>query len=307
MGKELQPPQIGETAQLEATAKMPSMAPPALQLQKQAGVMQRLDDPIKDSKKASLIGAASVPVRETTAADGKKIGDFAKGADLEIVEVSGGFTKAKGKDKTKGTEITGFVPSAHVSTRARQLNQISTDLDADMDDIYAKSFNADKSVVEEWGATIVEKDGKYSAKHKRTGHDGGSLPGGYKMGVGAGEQVIGGVHSHPYSVGEGSAEGVAFSGGDINYMRSHVKKGFQHWAESGTARFAMIIEDEVKAKKYFADNSNAKVQKAWNDAFAAAAGTFQEKCIKAVQVAIGNNGIDFYGTFDGDKQKFDKL
>lgn len=302
-----QSPKREEPTQLQSNGQMPAMSPPTLQLQASKEPMQRLKDPIEGSKQASIIGAASMPVRETAAADGKKVGDFAKGAEVEIVEVSGAFTKVKGKDKTSANEITGFVPSANVSTRARQLGQIATALDADMDDIYKKSFNADKTVVEEWGATVIEKDGVYSAKNKRTGHDGGSLPGGYKMDVDAGEQVIGGVHSHPYSKDEGLAEGVAFSGGDIAYMRNHVKKGFQHWAEAGTARFTLVIEDETKAQKYFDDNTTAKIQTSWNTNFGAAKGTFQERVIEAVKKTIGDNGIDFYGTFDGDKKKFDKL
>ena len=298
-----------KTSQLAANGKMPSMKPPAMQLQAVNAPVQRKGDPIAGSKSASIIGAASVPVRKTTDAGSEKVGDLAKGADVEILEVSGALTKVKGKDAA-GKEVAGYIPSANVSTRARQLGQIATDLDADMDDLYKKSFNADKTVVEEWGATIIEKDGKYSAKNKRTGHDGGSLPGGYKMDTDAGEQVIGGVHSHPYSVSEGSEEGVGFSGGDINYMRTHVQKGFQHWAEAGTHRFALVIEDVKKAKAFFAANDSAKVQATWNSKFGSAVGTFQKKVIAAVKGTIGDvgtNGIDFFGTFDGKKQKFDRL
>jgi hypothetical protein len=274
------------------------------------GAVQLLKDPIEGSKKASIIGAASVPVRKSPDATSESLGELAKGAECDIVEVSGSFTKVTGKDKTSGKEITGFVPSAHVSTRARQLGQISKDLDAEMNDLYGKSFNKDKTVVEEWGATIVEKNGSYSAKDKRTDHDGGSLPGGYTMNVGDGEQVIGGVHSHPYSKAEGSEEGVAFSAGDISFLRNHIKQGFQHWAEAGTARFTLVISDEKKAKKFFDANSTAKIQSTWNAQFGSAKGSFQEKVIKAVQGVIGTNGangIEFYGTFDKAKQKFDQL
>lgn len=274
------------------------------------GAVQLLKDPIEGSKKASIIGAASVPVRKSADGKSESVGELEKGAECDIVEVSGSFTKVTGKDKTSGKAITGFVPSAHVSTRARQLGQIAGELDADMNDLYSKSFNADKTVVEEWGATIVEKDGSYSAKHKRTDHDGGSLPGGYKMDVDDGEQVIGGAHSHPYSKSEGSMQGVAFSAADISLLRDHIEVGFQHWVEAGTARFTLVISDEKKAKKFFDNNNTAKIQRTWSAQYRAAKGTFQERVTKAVQGVIGANGangIEFYATFDDDKQKFDKL
>ncbi len=262
-----------------------------------------------ETERVAIVGADTVSVRREASADSDELGTVARGADVEVIATDAGFVKIKGTDTT-GAEITGWIPAANASSRARQLNQIATDLDADMDDLYAKSFNDDKTAVEEWGATIVEKDGEFSAKHKRTGHDGGSLPGGYTMDTEDGERVIGGVHSHPYSVDEGEAEGVAFSAGDINYMRDHVENGFQHWAEAGTHRFALVIEDEVKAQEFFDNNNSAKVQRDWNTAFGAAGGTFQEKVITAVKEVIGENGangIDFYGTFDDDKQKFDTL
>jgi hypothetical protein len=228
-----------------------------------------------------------------------------KGTEVEVTGKTGDYYKVKAKTEA-GTVMEGYLPAANVSSTISALNRTVAAVDGDLDKMWTDSFNADKSVVTEYGAAFAEKDGKISAKNIGTGGSGSVA---IDRTVADDEKFIGDAHTHPYSTSEGSHEGVAFSAGDISNIRFQVKQGYQKLVEAGTSRFALVVTNYEKAKQFFDDNSEADISKTWNDAYSAATGTMQESVIEAVRKVIGaqgSNGLSFYATTDRDKLKFDE-
>jgi hypothetical protein len=253
--------------------------------------------------KGTVFGAAEVTLSK--AADGaEELGKVAKGTEVEVLAKEGACYKVKAKVGENLTE--GYVPTANISSTISALNRTVAAVDGDLDKMWTDSFNDDKSVVTEYGAAFAEKDGTIKAKNIGTGGSGAVS---INREVDADETFIGDAHTHPYSTSEGSHEGVAFSGGDISNIRYQVRQGYQKLVEAGTARFALVVTDEEKAKKFFDDNSDATVKANWNSAYTAATGSMQESVIEAVKAVIGDNGtngLSFYATTDTDKLKFDE-
>lgn len=266
-------------------------------------------DPTKFPWKGTVTGAAKIIMYSgAEVKDGTTVGEIAKGVEVEVKGKSGEFYKVKGK--TVGNETKeGYVKAANISGTISELNTTVAAMDETMNDMYKDSFNDDKTVVHEHGTAIVEKDGVIKNKDIATG---GSGSVGIDRSVSDGETFIGDVHTHPYSKDEGLEEGVAFSAGDISNMReaNTCFQGYQKFVEAGTKRFALVITDEAKAKKFFDDNSKADITSAWNTAFSASKGDFQQSVIDAVWAVIGKdgvNGISFYGTTDEKKLQFDHM
>jgi hypothetical protein len=161
------------------------------------------------------------------------------------------------------------------------------------DDVYkaigvawGKSKHGEAAVQEHGGRIVVDKDGK---RVIRTGSGGGgsiSLPA-----EKPGDVTTGTFHTHPYSASEGSTLGVAFSGGDItNFIGGG--QGSVKYIGAGSCYFVLDtlnFTDRDRCQK-------VDTTKRWDDAFAGATGTFQEKVETAVQAAILGCGLCFYKT-----------
>ena len=197
------------------------------------------------------------------------------------------------------------------------LKKVNAAANTTSNEYWKKSFNADKTVVNEWGFILVEKKTVIkvgNAEEIKTEvyvknivkGTGGSTP--LNRSVGEGETILGELHTHPYSVSEGSYQGVGFSGADISVLRNNIKNDYVELVEAGTKRFGLVIADEDKAKEFFKNNSREDIQKSWNDAFSKAKGTFQEKVDTAVLSALGaDSGIEYHETTDDKKQEFQKV
>jgi RHS repeat-associated protein len=196
------------------------------------------------------------------------------------------------------------------------LKKANTAANSTANDYWKKSFNEDKTVVNEWGFILVEKQTvikvgtseeikkEIIVKNIVKGDNGSTT---LDRTVGKDETLIGELHTHPYSVSEGSHEGIAFSGGDIDVMRLNLKNDYTMLVEAGDRRFGMVITDEKKAEAFFKDKSRADIQKSWDDAFAGAKGTFQEKVKTAVTSVLGSDsGIGFYES-DTKKEEFTEI
>jgi len=119
--------------------------------------------------------------------------------------------------------------------------------------------------------------------------------------------VRGEFHTHPYSKSEGAYTGVAFSAGDILFMLRNRKKNYVMIVQSGEKRFALVIEDVKKVKRYSRKNSEEKIRKTYQKALENAEGTFPEKVKDWVIDVLGtNSGLKFY-EFDSDNENFTEI
>ena len=67
--------------------------------------------------------------------------------------------------------------------------------------------------------------------------------------------------------------------------------------ESGTQRFALVVENEEKAMKFAKRNSMKRLERRWNRAYTKAEGSSQERVLKANKKVIGSSeksGIGIY-------------
>lgn len=161
---------------------------------------------------------------------------------------------------------------------------IADDVYKAIETAWAASNHGGDTVTEQGGRIVNDKAGK---RVIRTGSGGGgsiSLPAEQ-----AGDTTLGTFHTHPYSKGEGATQGVSFSGGDIENFISG-GQGSVKYIGAGTCIFALdTIDSEARdgCKK-------EDIKKRWNDAFAAAGGTFQAQVKAAVKAAIAGCGLCHY-------------
>lgn len=155
-----------------------------------------------------------------------------------------------------------------------------------VNEAWSKSGHGGDTVTEHGGRIVSDKDGK---RVIRTGSGGGgsiSLPAEQK-----GDYTLGTFHTHPYSQSEKSKLGVAFSGGDVaNFMAGN--QGWVKYVGAGSCNYALNIQDYEAV--YDCRTRNVDFKTRWNDAFAAATGTFQAKVETAVRASIDGCGICFY-------------
>lgn len=120
-----------------------------------------------------------------------------------------------------------------------------------------------------------------------------------------GQELIGEVHTHPYTDG---LEGVSFSATDISLLKGE-KEGYVSIVESGSKRFGIMVLDEKKAKAFLKKNNKSKLQKEWDKAFDEAFKT--ENFADAVRLAnksvLKGSGIGFFQTTDDNKTKFEEV
>ncbi|AVJ29736.1 DUF4157 domain-containing protein [Achromobacter spanius] len=155
-----------------------------------------------------------------------------------------------------------------------------------VNEAWSKSGHGGDTVQEHGGRIVSDKDGK---RVIRTGSGGGgsiSLPAEKK-----GDYTLGTYHTHPYSSSEGSKLGVAFSGADVaNFMAG--SQGWVKYIGAGSCNYALNMQDYEAV--YDCRKRNVDFKTRWNDAFAAATGTFQAKVETAVRASVDGCGICFY-------------
>ncbi len=153
-----------------------------------------------------------------------------------------------------------------------------------IDDAWKKSGHGGATVTEHGGSVIEDTAGKRVIR--TTSGGGGSIT---RPQPGPGETMLAGYHTHPYSTSEGSHLGVGFSGGDISVLIGG-GAGKTSYVGAGSCNFALdtISQTDRDACK------TVDIAKRWNDEFAKATGTMQEKVDKAVLVAIAGCGLCYY-------------
>jgi Domain of unknown function (DUF4157) len=163
---------------------------------------------------------------------------------------------------------------------------IPDDVYTGIEEAWKKSGHGGDTVAERGGRIVTDKGGK---RVIRTG-PGGSGSISYPD-ENAGDTTTGTYHTHPYSKSEGSIIGVSFSGDDIkNFVDG--TQGSVKYVGAGTCDFVLNTVDMAARDACKKEN----LPKRWNDAFAKAGGTFQEKVETAVKSAITNCGMCYYKT-----------
>ncbi len=123
----------------------------------------------------------------------------------------------------------------------------------------------------------------------------------------AGEKIVGQGHTHPYSISEGSHQGIPFSGTDIFGVKGR-DKDYVSMVEAGTKRFALIIENKKMADAFFKGKSMSDINEQFNLNLKAAngTGTFEERAKTAIINTLGkDSGIGFYESTN--KEDFSKV
>jgi len=159
-----------------------------------------------------------------------------------------------------------------------------------IEDAWSKSNHGADTVTEHGGRIVNDKTGKSVIRTGSGGGGGMSFPGEQ-----AGDTTTGTLHSHPYSKSEGSTSGVSFSDTDIKTFIGG-STGGNMFVGAGSCDFIMNMVDSAARDKCKTED----ISKRWNDAFAKAGGTFQQKVETAVKAAIANCGICYYKTCRAD-------
>ncbi|WP_259070969.1 DUF4157 domain-containing protein [Mucilaginibacter sp. X4EP1] len=161
---------------------------------------------------------------------------------------------------------------------------ISDDIYKAIADAWSKSGHGGDTVQEQGGKTVTDKTGK-SAIRPGSG-TGGNITYPAEQ---AGDTTTGTFHTHPYSKSEGSYLGMSFSGADITNFISGVQ-GSVKYVGAGSCIFLLNTIDAAARNKCKTEDTT----KRWNDAFAKAGGTPQQKVEVAVKAAIANCGLCYY-------------
>ncbi len=175
--------------------------------------------------------------------------------------------------------------------------KIPPELKAGLDNAWKDSFPKGKSQ-EQAGVLVRKADGSLEWKRVVDGVS-GSLTGGtfridYGALVGKGETLVGAAHTHPYDASEGGHKDVSFSGAD--FARLTVVPDPQHYVKAGDSVFmiARTPAFETLVKTDGAAKVAGDINKTWNDTFAAAKGTLQERVETAVKAVSQKYGFDYY-------------
>jgi RHS repeat-associated protein len=182
---------------------------------------------------------------------------------------------------------------------------------------WKESFNEDKSKVNEVGFLLVQSTTVIKLGTSETIKDEivvrnytiSEHPDNINLNktVNNGEKIVGDLHTHPYSLTEGSHLGIAFSPKDISNLRYSAKNDYVKLVESGTKRFALVITDEKKAEAFFKGKSEKDFKKEWDACYDNLEGSMQENVKTAITSIIGtDSGISFYQS-DYIKEKFTEI
>ena len=161
---------------------------------------------------------------------------------------------------------------------------IPDDVHAAIATAWAASNHGGETVTEQGGRIVTDKDGKRIIRTGAGGSGSISLPD-----EKTGDTTLGTFHTHPYSKAEGSNLGVTFSGGDItNFIAGG--QGDVKYIGAGSCIFALTTVDATARDSC----KSVDTAKRWNDAFAAASGTFEANAIASVAATIVGCGICHY-------------
>ena len=223
-----------------------------------ASVQRQLDEGLRRRAGGTL------PYREAT--------ELAK-----CIQIMGNESAEYCREEVLGEKPPPRCPTAHT---------IPDDVYAAIGAAWAKSGHGGATVTEHGGRIVTDKAGR---RVIRTGSGGGgSITYPAEQ---AGDVTTGTLHTHPYSAAEHSRLGVAFSGGDItNFIKGD--QGSVKYVGAGTCYFALDTLNFVSRDAC----QKVDTTKRWNDAFAAASGTFQERVETAVKATIAGCGLCFYKT-----------
>ena len=181
---------------------------------------------------------------------------------------------------------------------------LPAELKAGLDGAWADSFPSGKAQ-EQAGVLVRKADGSVEWRRVVDGVS-GNLTGGtasfdYGKLVGAGETLLAAAHTHPYDASEGGHTNVSFSGADLSRMAISTVPETQHYMRSGDGVF--MIAETPDFQKLVTITGEAKLQgemnKTWNDTFAGATGTIQERSDAATKAVAHQYHLDYYkGTGD---------
>ncbi|MFE4105183.1 hypothetical protein [Almyronema epifaneia] len=180
---------------------------------------------------------------------------------------------------------------------------IPESMKAGMLEAWKKSFPGGKSQ-EQGGILVKNKDGTYSWKAGAAGKSGSFSP---NYGdVGADETLVASGHSHPYDKSEGGHTHVSFSGADL----ANLVTQDEHFkiVQAGEGQFVVSRTQEFNKKRSELDeqgkkNLKAEMKKLWNETFASAKGTFQERVEAAVKAVCSKYNLVYYKGSGGELNK----
>jgi RHS repeat-associated protein len=210
---------------------------------------------------------------------------------------------------------------------ADYLNSIMTKtVDTDIEQLWTNSKHGTEQN-HEWGATLVNMNGEYKVTLQHPGAGSGSVQATFptaqrsnKKGKPIGNYYgafVAIIHTHPYP--KEITKGYGFHAGDISGMREFfekkniiqgpITKPF-YLIESGSIRYALVVEDMALAEKFFADTPDEKILKLFNTGYSQSTKhTGQERMVDGVLNVIGDqnvSGLSLYQTNGADKTKFFK-
>ena len=125
------------------------------------------------------------------------------------------------------------------------------------------------------------------------------------------EEILGTFHTHPYK-NKASAGTVHSEGDIINLLKRDDDEGDISIIESGTKRFALVIEDREKAKKFFETHGKKGIKKMYeNEKIKSqkSGKSFPDSTRDAVRKIANDpkSGLKFYETTDKAKLNFKEV
>lgn len=143
---------------------------------------------------------------------------------------------------------------------------------------------------------------------KTDGLEGGVRP---NMNIPRTETLIGDVHTHPYSKKDGAIQGLGFSGIDMDKLREFAGiPMYTMMVEAGSSRYAAIISDPDKAKKFFQTFSRQDIIGKADIIFNKGSGPLQKRLEKAMFATFGDgssSGVTVFVANDKAKRNFKKI
>jgi hypothetical protein len=172
-------------------------------------------------------------------------------------------------------------------------------LRAGLEYAWADSFPGGHSQ-EQAGVLVQKADGTQVWRRVVDGRT-GSLTNGtasfdYPKLAGAGEKILAAAHTHPYDASEGGHKDVSFSGADLARMAMSSVPETQHYMRSGDTVFMVAETPDFQKLVTITGEAklNAEMNKTWDDTFAAARGTIQERSEAATKTVCHQYHMDYY-------------
>lgn len=172
-------------------------------------------------------------------------------------------------------------------------------LRAGLEYAWADSFPGGHSQ-EQAGVLVQKADGTLAWRRVVDGRT-GSLTGGtasfdYGKLVNPGEKLLAAAHTHPYDASEGGHKDVSFSGADLARMALSSVPEPQHYMRAGDTVFMVAKTPDFERLVTITGEAklNGEMNKTWNDTFAGARGTIQERSEAATKAVAHQYHLDYY-------------